>query len=146
MGGLSGDLIVIFSIVKYLQRLIYIWNKISKCIMFQCGMDFQSIPLHIAYNFQHFEPIQYVNGISRSSPTFQINDSKVNIDLDDFPSLLEFVMQQPPIQLSQLTTHIYLNEKIDYALMDILKTNGIHHWNMLFHCSTLLVIQILLKK
>ncbi len=55
--------------------------------------------------------------------TFQINDSKVTIDLDDFPSLLEFVVQQPPIQLSQLITCFYWNEKFDYALMDILKEN-----------------------
>jgi hypothetical protein len=83
-------------------------------------MDFQSIPLHITYSSQHFEPIQYVNGLSKSLPTFQVNDSKVTIDLDDFPSLSELVMQQPPIKLSQLTTHFYWNEKIDYALMDIL--------------------------
>jgi len=87
MGGLWGDFIVIFWITKYLQRLIYIWNKISKCIMSQCGMDFQSIPLHIAYNSQHFEQIQYVNGLFKSLSIFQINDPKVTLDLDDFPSL-----------------------------------------------------------
>jgi hypothetical protein len=65
--------------------------------MSQCGMDFQIFPLHIANNSQHFEPIQYVNGLSRSSPTFQVNDSKFSIDLNDFPSFLELVMQQPPI-------------------------------------------------
>jgi len=68
--------------------------------MFRCGMDFQSIPLHIAYSSQHFEPILYVNGLSRSSPTFQINDPKVTIDSNDFPSLLKSMVQQPPIQLS----------------------------------------------
>jgi hypothetical protein len=56
-------------------------------------------------------------------PTFQINNSKVTIDLDVFPSFLELVVQQPPIQLSQLVTRFYLNEKFDYALMDILKDN-----------------------
>jgi hypothetical protein len=86
MGGLWGDFIVIFWIIEYLQRPIYIWNKISKCIMSQCGMDFQSIPLHIAYNSQHFEQIQYVNGLSKYLPIFQINDPKVTIDLDDFSS------------------------------------------------------------
>jgi hypothetical protein len=75
--------------------------------MFQCGMDFQSIPLRIMYNFQHFEPIQYVNGLFRSLPTFQVNNSKVIIDLDDFPSFLELVVEQPCIQFSQLTTHFY---------------------------------------
>jgi hypothetical protein len=70
MEGLWGDFTAIFWIIKYLQRLVYIWNKISKCIMFQCGMNFQSIPLHIMYSSQHFEPIQYVNGLFRSSPTF----------------------------------------------------------------------------
>jgi len=41
--GLRGDFIAMFLMVEYIQRPIYIWNKISKCIMFQCGMDFQSI-------------------------------------------------------------------------------------------------------
>jgi hypothetical protein len=89
MEGLWGGFTTIFWIVEYLQRPIYIWNKISKRIMSQCGMNSQFIPLHIAYSFQHFEPIQYVNGLSRSSPTFQVNDSKINIDLNDFPSFLK---------------------------------------------------------
>jgi len=33
------------------------------------------------------------------------------------------MMQQPPIQLSQLTTHFYWNENLDFALIDILKNN-----------------------
>jgi hypothetical protein len=86
MGGLWGDFTTIFWIIEYLQRPFYIWVKLSKCIMIRCGMDFQSIPLHIACSFQHFEPLQYVNGLSRSLPTFQVNNSKVNINLDDFPS------------------------------------------------------------
>jgi hypothetical protein len=49
-------------------------------------MDFQSIPLYIMDSSQHFEPIQYVNGLFRFLPTFQVNDSKINIDLNDFPS------------------------------------------------------------
>jgi hypothetical protein len=52
-------------------------------------MNFQSIPLHITYNFQHFEPIQYVNGLFRFLFTFQINDPKITIDLNDFPSFLQ---------------------------------------------------------
>jgi len=75
--------------------------------MFQCGMDFQSIPLHISYNYQHFEPIQHVSGLFRSLLTFQNNDPKVTIDLDDFPSFSKLVVQQPPIQLLQLTRHFY---------------------------------------
>jgi len=86
-------------------------------------MDFQSTPLHIVYNFQHFERIQYVNGLSKFLPTFQVNDSKITIDLDDFASLLKLVVQQSPIQLSQLITCFYWNENFDYALMDILKDN-----------------------
>ncbi len=88
-----------------------------------CGMNFQSIPLHIAYSSQHFEPIQYVNGLFRSLLTYQVNDSKVTINLDDFPSLLKSMVQQPFIQLLQLTTHFYWNENFNYALMDILKDN-----------------------
>ncbi len=91
--------------------------------MSQCGMAFQFIPLHITYNSQHFELIQYFNGLSRSLPTFQSNDPKITIDLDDFLSLLKSVLQQPLIQLSQLATCFYWNEKFDYTLMEILKDN-----------------------
>jgi hypothetical protein len=63
MGNLWGNFTTIFWIDEYLERLIYIWNKISKHIIYQCGMDFQFIPLHITYNSQHFELIQYVNGL-----------------------------------------------------------------------------------
>jgi hypothetical protein len=91
--------------------------------MSRCGIDFQSIPLHITYNSQHFEPIQYGIGLSRSLFTFQVNDFKVTIDLDDFASFSKSMMQQPRIQLLQLSTHFYWNENFDYALMDILKNN-----------------------
>jgi hypothetical protein len=57
--------------------------------MSRCGMDFQSTPLHIAYNSQHFEPIPYVNNLSRSLLIFQVNDSKVTINLDDFFHLFQ---------------------------------------------------------
>jgi hypothetical protein len=94
MGGLWGDFIVIFWIIKYLQKPIYIWNKILKHIMSWCGMDFQFIPLHIIYNFQHFEAIEYVNGLFRSLFGFQTNDHKVHIYLNDFPSFSELMMQK----------------------------------------------------
>jgi hypothetical protein len=61
--------------------------------MSQCGMDFQFIPLHIVYNFQHFEPIQHFNGLSKYLPTFEVNEPKVTIDLDDFPSLSNLMVQ-----------------------------------------------------
>ncbi len=78
----------IFQIVEYLQRPIYIWNKVSKHIMCRCGMDFQYIHLHIANSSQHFGSIQYVNGLSKSLPTFQVNNSKITTDLNNFPSFL----------------------------------------------------------
>jgi hypothetical protein len=56
-------------------------------------MDFQSIPLHITYSSQHFEPIQYVNGLFKSLPTFPVNDPKVTIHLDDFLFISKSVMQ-----------------------------------------------------
>jgi hypothetical protein len=86
-------------------------------------MDFQSIPLHITYSFQHFEPIQYVNGLSKSLLTYQSNDPKITINLNGFPYLSKLMVQQPPIELWQLTTHFYCNEKFDSALMNILKDN-----------------------
>jgi len=87
--------------------------------MSRCGMDFQIFPLHITYNFQHFEPIQYVNGLSRCLHTFQVNDSKITIDLYDFPFLFNSMVQQPPIQLLQLATCFYWNENFDSTSMDI---------------------------
>jgi hypothetical protein len=73
-------------------------------------MDFQFIPLHIVYNFQHFEAIEYVNGLFRSLISFQTNDHKVHIYLNDFPSFFELMMQKFLIQFSQPTTHFYWNE------------------------------------
>ncbi len=64
-----------------------------------------------------------INGLSKSLLTYQINDPKVAINLNDFPYLSKLVVQQPPIQLWQLAMHFYWNWKFDYALMDILKDN-----------------------
>jgi hypothetical protein len=63
-------------------------------------MDFQTIPLYIACSFKHFEPLDYFNGAPRSLHIFQINDPKVIINLDEFPSFLESTKQQPLIQFS----------------------------------------------
>jgi hypothetical protein len=63
-------------------------------------MDFQSTPICIACNSQHFEPLDYFNGAPRFLHVFQINDPKVIINLDEFPFLLESMKQQPPIQFS----------------------------------------------
>jgi len=57
--------------------------------MFQCGMNFQSIPLYIVYSSQHFEPIVYGNSPFRSSLIFRAHDAKIHIDLDDFPFFLK---------------------------------------------------------
>ncbi len=64
-------------------------------------------------------------------PILQVNGSKVSIDLNDFPSLLESMTQQPLIQLSQLSTHFHYNENFDYALINILKNN----WDSLLENS-----------
>jgi len=110
MGGFWGDFTIIFWIVEYLQRLIYIWNKISKHIISQCEMDFQSIPLHIIYNFQNFEPIEYVNGLSWLSFIFQVNNPKVHIDLNDFPSFLKLMNKIFKFN-SHSQLHIYIEVK-----------------------------------
>ncbi len=108
--------------VHSLGWLLWLWFY-PKHIMSWCGMDFQSTPLHITYSFQHFELIQYVDGLSKFLLTYQINDPKVTINLNDFPYLSKLVVQQPPIQLWQLAMHFYWNWKFDSALMDILKDN-----------------------
>jgi hypothetical protein len=80
---------------------------------------------YIAYNFQHFESIEYINGLSWTSlfTFFQANDPKIHIDLDDFSSFLELMMQKPQIQFSQLITSFYWNEKLYPTLMEILNNN-----------------------
>jgi hypothetical protein len=35
-------------------------DKDSNKIMFKCGLDYQMNILHIAYNDQHFESIEYI--------------------------------------------------------------------------------------
>ncbi len=61
---------------NYLERPIYVWNKISKHNVLMWS-GFQSIPLHIIYNFQHFESIKYDNGVPRFFHAFEPNDPKV---------------------------------------------------------------------
>jgi len=55
-----------------------------------------------------------------------VNDPKIHRNLNDFSSLLEFMMQKSQIQLSQPTTHLYWNENFDSTLMEILK----HNWDL----------------
>jgi hypothetical protein len=56
------------------------------------------------------------------------------------------MMQQPPIQLSQLIKCFYWNENFDYALMDILKDNWDSPLKYVVYYSTFPVIQILFLK
>ncbi len=53
------DFIATFWIAKYLQWPIYVWNKDSNRTMCKCGLDYKMDTLHIVYNNQHFEPIEY---------------------------------------------------------------------------------------
>jgi hypothetical protein len=55
------------------MHYVSIWNG----FLFYC----------LTYHLQLSELIEYFNDLFRSLPTFQINDCKVHIDLDDFPSL-----------------------------------------------------------
>ncbi len=140
MGGLWWDITIMFWIYEYSQRLIYIWNKFFKCIMCWCGMNFQSI-----LTFNIFESIKYFNGVLRALHVFQINDSKVIINVNEFPSLLKSTMQQPPKFNSQNQMRVFIGMKILIMhLWTFWKTIKIQHRNMLFHCSTFFSIQILL--
>lgn len=60
----------------------------------------------------------------------------MTINLDEFPLILESIMQQFALQTSQPNLHFCWNENLNST------TIGIHHWIMSFHYSTLLVIQI----
>jgi hypothetical protein len=48
------------------------WNGFSIC------------PFTYNLSFQHFEPIEYVNGVDRFLPSFETNAPKILINLDDF--------------------------------------------------------------
>ncbi len=80
----EGNFITTFWIIQYLQRPIYIWNKISKHTMSQYGVNFQLILLHIVYISQHFEPIKYDNCVFGFLHAFETNDPKMTINLDEF--------------------------------------------------------------
>jgi hypothetical protein len=60
-------------------------------------INFQSFPLYIVYNFQHFESIEYVNGILRSLHTFWTNDHKVIKDVDELKKKKKSMMWQPHV-------------------------------------------------
>ncbi len=84
---------------------------------------FSIYPFTHNIQFSTFLTNSICNGLFRSLPTFQINDPKIIVDLDDFRSLLELMVQQPLIQLLQLTTCFCWNKNFHSTLMDILKDN-----------------------
>jgi hypothetical protein len=55
--------------------------------MFQC--KFQFVPLHIGYNFQHFELIEYVNKFYGYGQ-YKMHDSVINVfaNVDQTQSIL----------------------------------------------------------
>jgi len=40
-------------------------------MMCKCGLDYQIDPLHIAYNKQHFEPIEYAYDVKNTQFQFE---------------------------------------------------------------------------
>jgi len=57
--------------------------------MFQCKMIFEFVPLHIGYNFQHFELIRYVNKLYGYGQ-YKIHGSVINVlaNVDQTQSIL----------------------------------------------------------
>jgi hypothetical protein len=51
-------------------------------------------PLTSNYNSQHFLLIDYDNGVPRFFHALEPNDPKMNINLDEFPLILESIVQQ----------------------------------------------------
>jgi hypothetical protein len=107
-----------------LQKLIYIWNKTSKHIMSRCGKDFQSIPLHITYNFQHFEPIEYVNSVSKILHVFKTNNPNMIFNLDKFLSCSKSMNNFLHL-IHRIKFAILLEWKLDSTFTEILK----NHWD-----------------
>jgi hypothetical protein len=62
--------------------------------MCKCGLDYQIDPLHIAYNNQHFEPIEYTCDVRNTQFQFETKNSKSFIKLDDYPMLLKPMKQE----------------------------------------------------
>jgi hypothetical protein len=55
--------------------------------MFQCKIKFQFVPLHIGYNFQHFELNEYVNKLY-SYGQYKMHGSVINVVADQTQSIL----------------------------------------------------------
>lgn len=109
MGVLWGDSITIFKIVEYLQRPICIWSKTNNVLMWN---KFWIYPTH-DYEFQHFEPIQYVNNVPWFSFSLQQNDHEINIKFDQLSNHSQSMTQQSCTSFSQKKLHFYWNTIFD---------------------------------
>ncbi len=68
--------------------------------MFWYKIDFEFTPTD-DYEFQHFEPIEYVNNVPWFSLSLQQNDHKINIKFDQFSNHSQSMTQQSCISFSQ---------------------------------------------
>ena len=63
VGGLWGDFTEIKWILDYLQKKISIWNIQNGRIFSTFGREFNNETLHIAFGYNHFEPIEVLDGL-----------------------------------------------------------------------------------
>jgi hypothetical protein len=120
VGALWEDFTSIFWIAKYLQRPIYVWNKNSNRIMCKCGLNYQIDILHIVYSNQHFEPIEYTFDVKNTQFQFETQNSKLFINLDDYP-MLSRPMKQEMQTLAQKICFNW-NDDLDCVLIKLLET------------------------
>jgi len=130
--------------LQFSENIIYIWNKTSKHIMSQCGKDFQSIPLHITYNFQHFEPIEHVNNVSKILHVLKTNNPNMIFNLDKFLSCSKSMNNFLHL-IHRIKLAILLEWKFDSTFMEILKKLGFTMLDYVVSLFNIFCIQILLE-
>jgi hypothetical protein len=90
MGGLLGNFTIIFGKHNFSKVKLHLKSNI-KTHHVSVWKGFSIYPL--TYNFQHFEPIEYVNGVSKILHAFKINNPKMIFNLDEFLSCSKSMIQ-----------------------------------------------------
>jgi hypothetical protein len=77
--------------------------------MFQCKVKFQFVPLHMGYNFQHFELIEYVNKLYGYGQ-YKMHCNVINVlpNVDQTQSILSHLSHD------EATICVFLKQHLEY--------------------------------
>ena len=123
-------------ILEYLQRPIYVWNKLSKRIMAKCRVDYNDDSLHIAFSLGpnkdgHYEPIDYIQHLNQIQHQSLFVNKETYKSHNAFDPLKHGTHKgfEKPLQnsnkenLVQLTKKFYWTNEHDPTLTKILNEN-----------------------